>query len=53
MCSSCPSAYGGGSYSSIYKKKENETIRVLKNYTIKERIQQVLNYWIKWKLKIY
>ena len=48
MCSSCPSAYGGGSYSSIYKKKENETIRVLKNYTIKERIQQVLNYYNKY-----
>lgn len=48
MCSSCPSTYGGGSYSFIYKKKENETIRLLKSYSMKERIQKVKNYYNKY-----
>ena len=48
MCTACPSAYGGGSYSSGLKRKENDTIRILKSYTIKERIQQVINYYNKY-----
>jgi hypothetical protein len=47
MCSACPSAYGGGSYSPGLKKKENEKILVLKSYSIKERIQKVTEYYNK------
>ena len=53
MCSACPSAYGGGSYSSGLKRKENDTIRILKSYTIKERIQQVINYHNKYQFYIF
>ena len=48
MCSTCPSAYGGGSYSSIFKKKNNNTIRLLKSYSIKERIQKITDYYTKY-----
>jgi hypothetical protein len=47
MCTTCPSAYGGGSYSSILKKK-NETMRLLKSYSIKERIQKITDYYNKY-----
>lgn len=48
MCSLCGSAYGGGSYSSGLKRKDNDILRLLKSYSIKERIQQVKQYYNKY-----